>query len=429
MNPISLQELNILIKKCIEDNFSSSYWVIAEISEMRINQKGHCYLELVEKKEDEILAKIRATIWSYSYRNLSAWFEAVTGESLKQGLKILANVMVSFHEVFGLSLNIRDIDPNYTIGERARRKQEILAKLKEDGVLEMNKELPLPTVPQRIALIASPTSAGYQDFLDQLEKNIYDYRFQIILFQAIMQGKEAEKSIIDAMLIANRTIENFDLLVIIRGGGASLDLECFDSYGLASHVAQFPIPVITGICHERDETITDLVANSKLKTPTAVAEFLIAGCRQFDEKIEELFDGIAEYAKRTIQEERYLIDDISQKLRFTTLSIFDRHSYVFRQTSEKFRYGLEKKIRLIESGMDKYKNSIINSVRHILSQQKNRIDHLDSKLILLSPEMILNRGFSITRKNNQVIKDKGELSADDIIETEFSTGKVKSKIL
>ena len=429
MDPLSLRELNILIKNCIEDNFSSSYWIIAEISEMRINQKGHCYLELVEKAEDEILAKIRATIWSYSFRNLSGWFETITGESLKPGLKILANVIVSFHEIFGLSLNIRDIDPSYTIGERARRRQEILAKLKEDGIAEMNKEIPLPVVPQRIAIIASPTSAGYQDFLDQLEGNPYNYRFYLVLYQAIMQGKEAERSIIDALLKVNRSLEEFDLLVIIRGGGASLDLECFDSYDLAAHVAQFPIPVITGIGHERDETITDLVANTKLKTPTAVAEFLITGCRQFDEKIEEFFIYIADYAKSKIQEERHSLEDISQKFRLLTWAKFDRNLFALRQVSEKFKYGVENKIRLIESVIDNNRTSFKNRIQQVLYEQKILIKHLESKLILMRPDKILDRGFSITRQNSRVIKDSRQIKADDIIETEFSNGKVKSKII
>lgn len=429
MDQLSLIELNNLIKNCIEENFSTSYWIVAEISELRVNQRGHCYLELVEKDDDEILAKMRATIWSYAYRNLSVWFEAITGESLKPGIKILANVLVNFHEVFGLSLNIRDIDPKYTIGERARRRQEILEKLQKDGIAEMNKDLSLPLVPQRIALIASPTSAGYQDFIQQLAHNPFGYQFHVVLFQAIMQGKQADLSIIQAMLEVNESLNEFDLLAIIRGGGASLDLECFDSYDLASHVAQFPLPVITGIGHERDETITDLVANTKLKTPTAVAEFLISGCRQYDEKIEELFAYIAEYAKKALKEENYLLEDTSHKIRFLTLARFDKNVYGLNQIKEKFKYVIQNKIEQLTSQIEKNQYGLGTMIRNILSNQKNRMDNLSSKLMLLKPEMILSRGFSITRINNHVIKNASQIKPDDIVETEFFKGKVKSKII
>jgi exodeoxyribonuclease VII large subunit len=429
MDQLSLSELNNLIKNCIEENFSTSYWIVAEISELRVNQKGHCYLELVEKEGDEILAKMRATIWSYAFRNLSGWFETITGDSLRPGIKILANVLISFHEVFGLSLNIRDIDPKYTIGERARRRQEILERLQKDGIAEMNKELPLPLVPQRIAVIASPTSAGYQDFIQQLGNNPFGYRFRVELFQAVMQGREAELSIIQAMLEVNHYLNEFDLLVIIRGGGATLDLDCFDSYELASHVAQFPLPVITGIGHERDETITDLVANTKLKTPTAVAEFIITGCRQYDENIEELFAYIADYAKRALKEENYLLEDYRQKIRFLTRARFDKNLFALQQLKEKYNYVVSYKIEQMISRIDKNQYSLQNSIRNILIHQKNRLDHLGIKLTLLDPETIMSRGFSITRLNGQVIIDANRLSREDMIETEFFRGKVKSKIV
>jgi len=429
MDPLSLKELTNLIKTCIEKNFSSSYWVIAEISEIRINQKGHCYLELVEKENDEILAKIRATIWSYTYRNLSGWFETISGESLKPGIKILANVLIGFHEVFGISLNIRDIDPNYTIGERARRKQEIIKKLKEDGIFEMNKELPLPLVPQNIAVIASPTSAGYQDFQDQLRYNMYNYQFKFSLFQAIMQGKEAEKSIINALLEVNKNPEEFDVLIIIRGGGATLDLDCFDTYDLASHIAQFPLPVITGIGHERDETITDLVANTKLKTPTAVAEFLISGCRQFDERIEELFLYIAEYAKRIVKERSYLLDEMNQKLRYLSKNQYNRQMFYLKQTHQRLTYAVHNKIDNIESRIVNNQYLIRKTIDNILSQHRKLLHHLESKITLMNPHNILKWGFSITRFNKKAIDNVEKLKIDDIIETEFHKGNLKSKII
>lgn len=429
MEHLSLSELNRRIRDCIEKNFAATYWMVAEISELRVNQRGHCYLELVEKEGDEILAKTRATIWSYAYRNISGWFESITGDSLRPGIKILANVTVNFHEVFGLSLNIKDIDPKYTIGERAKRRQEILDKLQKDGIADMNKELPLPLVPQRIAVIASATSAGYQDFIEQLGVNPFGYRFRVELFQAVMQGKEAERSIIQAMLAVNQSLDEFDLLVIIRGGGATLDLDCFDSYELASHVAQFPLPVVTGIGHERDETITDLVANTKLKTPTAVAEFIISGCRRYDEKMEELFNYIADYAKQRLKEEAYLLDDIRQKISFLALGRMDKNFYGLQQMKEKFNYATRNKIEQMMARINKCENNLLHTIRHLISHQKNHLDHLGSKLNLLDPESILRRGFSITRLNGHVIRDASRLNKEDTIDTEFSTGKVKSKII
>jgi exodeoxyribonuclease VII large subunit len=279
MEHLSLYELNKKISEALANNLEPSYWVVAEIGQIQTNRKGHCYLELVEKEDDQIKAKTRATIWSYTYRNLSTWFEGITGQSLKAGMKILFNATIQYHEIYGFSLNIRDIDAQYTLGERAKKRQEIIERLREDGVFEMNKELRLPTVPQNIAVISSETAAGFGDFMDQIVGNDYGYEVEIELFNAVMQGEEAASSIIDAMHQVFENIGNYDLLVIIRGGGATLDLDCFDNYDLGSHVAQFPIPVITGIGHERDETITDMVAHTKMKTPTAVAEFIISGFR------------------------------------------------------------------------------------------------------------------------------------------------------
>ena len=313
MEHFSLFELNKLINEVLVKNLEPSYWIVAEIGEMRHNRNGHCYLELVEKEDDKIKAKSRATIWSYTYRNLSGWFEAITGESLKPGMKILCNATIQFHEVYGFSLNIKDIDAQYTLGERAKRKQDIIAKLQDDGIFDMNKELELPTVPQKIAVISSETAAGYGDFMDHLVNNEYAYSFDIQLFNSTMQGDQAEASIVDSMHQVFGRIDDFDLLVIIRGGGASLDLDCFDSYDIGSHIAQFPIPVITGIGHERDETIADLVAHTKIKTPTAVAEFIISGTRNFELQLDEHFSILANKLNHSIEEELVILDQLTNR--------------------------------------------------------------------------------------------------------------------
>src|ERR1035437_7708458 len=287
---LKLSELNGLVKKAVTGAFTAPVWVIGEISELKTNRSGHCYLNLIEKEEegDAIVAQARATIWSYTFRMLRPFFESTTGQQLTEGIKVLLSVSVEFHELYGYSLNIRDIDPTYSLGDMARRRREIIARLQADGVAEMNKELTLPLVPQKIAVISSATAAGYQDFVDQLTNNQAGYHFDLKLFPAIMQGNQAETSIIDALEQIYLYENFFDAVVIIRGGGSQADLNCFDNYNLAYYITQFPLPVITGISHEKANSIVDLVAHTRLKTPTAVAEFLINGVAQFDGRLDEL---------------------------------------------------------------------------------------------------------------------------------------------
>ena len=265
-------------------------WVKAEISEMTVNRSGHCYLDLIETEPgtDTVIARCRATIWSYTFRMLKPYFETTSGQAFSEGLKVLLQAKVEYHEVFGFSLNIRDIDPVYTLGDLARQRREIIRKLQDDGVFEMNKELELPVVTQRIAIISSPTAAGLQDFLDQLHNNLHQFVFYTKLFPAVMQGNEAPRSIMNALDLIFEYEEMFDAVVIIRGGGAQIDLACFDQYELAFNVAQFPLPVITGIGHDKDDTVIDMVAHTRMKTPTAVAEFLISGALQFSQQLNEL---------------------------------------------------------------------------------------------------------------------------------------------
>lgn len=428
MEHLSLSDLNRKIKECLQSNLEDSYWVVAEIGEMRVNQKGHCYLEMVEKSGDEIIAKSQAAIWSYTYRNLSGWFETLTGQSLKTGLKILCHVVVNYHEVYGLSLIIKDIDASYTIGERAKKRLEILNQLERDGVIDMNRQLPLPIVPQRIALIASSTSAGYLDFISQIRHNKSGYKFHISHYQALMQGNEAEKSIIQAMHEIHMDLDNFDLLVIIRGGGATLDLECFDSYNLAAHVAQFPIPVITGIGHERDETITDRVAHTSLKTPTAVAEFLISGCREFEERIENLYLQILDHVLNHFREQGKYLEYLSRHLKYISGQIIKEQGTVLQMVSGNLRNAAMGRKRMLNTWLAGYAASLKLHARQFLDMQSKDLNTLSRSVELVDPTNILKRGYSLTRKNNRIVKSAHDLHAGDTIETEFLDGKKKSKI-
>ena len=395
MESLSLFELNNLVKQVLDLNLASNYWVVAEIGEMRLNQKGHCYMELVEKEGEIIKAKTKANIWSYTYRNLSGWFESITKQSLQPGLKILAQVEVNFHELYGFSLTVKDIDPNFTLGERARKKQEVIEQLTADGVLDMNQEIPLPLVPQNIAVISSETAAGYGDFIDQLNNNKHRYKFNIKLFKALMQGEKAKDSIIDAMHQINETIEKFEMVVIIRGGGGQVDLDCFDTYDLATHIAQFPIPVITGIGHERDETIADLVAHTKLKTPTAVAEFLINGLENFEEKLDALFNNIWHYSNEYLTNQNYNLEHLKNQLIYGTKQSLHNANNTIIYLTEKLR----------------------TNPNTFLDKEHAKIDLLEKSIALLNPINVLKRGYSITRVNGKVLK-KQKPKKGDLLQTE-----------
>ncbi len=428
MNHFSLSELNRKIRDCLEANLNASYWVIAEVSELKVNQKGHCYLELVEKDGDNILAKSRATIWSYTYRNLSLWFESMTGEALRPGMKILSNVNVGFHEVYGLSLNIKDIDAGFTIGERALRRQEIMKKLVEDGVADMNKELPLPLVPQRIAVISAPTAAGYQDFTDQLNNNEYNFNFSIKLFPALMQGKEAVPSILGALHSVFRNADDYDLVVIIRGGGAVTDLDCFDNYDVAGHVAQFPLPVITGIGHEKDETIMDLVAHTHLKTPTAVAEFIISGTRQFEETLDETLVSLDDIVSEILDNENSVINEIAGNLGRQSRTLLNLLTTNHKLITNRFYITSKNTVEKMNTYLLQSERATKQLVRNRLSQENETLRRIDGNLNLVNINSIMKRGFSIVRNNGHLVIDSGTLNSGDLISIEFYKGKADSII-
>ncbi|MGK7395268.1 MAG: exodeoxyribonuclease VII large subunit [Candidatus Cyclobacteriaceae bacterium M3_2C_046] len=406
MEHFSLLELNQLIKSTLDSSLEPSYWVVAEIGEMRINQKGHCYMELVEKEDDTLLAKIRANIWSYAFRNISGWFEKITGQSFKPGLKILANVVVQFHEIYGLCLIVRDVDPNYTLGERAQKKQKIIDQLIADGIFEMNKELSLPLVPQRVAVISSPTAAGWEDFLKQLENNRYGYRYEVSLYKAMMQGNQAEESIIMALHEIHQKLEQFDAVAILRGGGAQVDLDCFDTYDLASHVAQFPLPVLTGIGHERDETIVDLVAHTKLKTPTAVSEFLISGCKAYEDNLDFIYKKLVDQSRKRLQAENFRLREYGQQLKYWTIQTLRDH----------------------QNNLTGFKDKIQHLSLNKLRQHQENLKFVERSISMLNPRNVLKRGYTITTRNNQLLKHIDDLKPGDEVETMTFNQRITSQI-
>jgi len=449
---LTLFELNKTVQLVINDSFPKSYWVIAEISEIKVNYKGHCYLELIEKDQgtENLIAKARAIIWSNTFKMLKPYFESTTGHELSTGLKILVYVSVEFHELYGYSLNIKDIDPCYTLGDLAKKRLETLKRLENEGVINMNKELSLPSVPQKIAIISSETAAGFGDFIDQIENNIFHYKFYVKLFPALMQGKEAEESIIGALNKICKYEDFFDAVVIIRGGGSQSDLSCFNNYWLAYHITQFPLPVITGIGHEQDESIVDIVAHTKMKTPTAVAEFLISKISEFDSYLVNLQNNFAENVNSLILEKKSTLNFVSHKFSPLVKSKLTKKeselNILFHQFEISAKNYFASKHQLLnnqfsniiysaENCINQKKQEftsiykIINLVKNsFFNRKKNQIEIFEKTLKYLKPENILKRGYSLTLVNGIIVKFADQLKKNDIIESRLSKGIVESKV-
>ena len=409
MEPLTLLELNGRVKSTLQFEMPDAYWVQAEISGINPSGQGHCYIELVQKDPTgrTFLAKAKANIWRTTWIRLRPFFEQQTGESLKVGMKVLLQVTVSFHEVYGYSLTVQDIDPTYTLGDMARRRREILQQLEKDGVIGLNKELDIPVLPHRIAVISSATAAGYGDFCDQLNKNVYGFRFYTKLFPAIMQGDDVESSVISAMDAVARRRDDFDVLVIIRGGGAVSELSCFDSYSLAFNIANFPLPVITGIGHERDDTVADVVAHTKVKTPTAAAEFLIN--RMFDtaSAMETLTHRMSDAVVERMNAEKLRIERVTQKLP----SLF-----------------AVAKVRR-EQMLENLWNRTVTGVNNIITSQIHKIELMEKGISSADPVLILKRGYTITRVNGRVVKGAMGLNKGDRLTTSFPDGTIESEII
>ena len=450
---ITLYELNQQIKDVINNSFQETLWVIAEIGELRENpNSGHCYLELVEKSEknDTLKAKAKAIIWAYTYRMLKPYFETTTGRTLSDGLKVMVNVVVEFHELYSFSLNILDIDPTYTIGDLAMKKQEILNKLEQEGVIEMNIELEIPLIPQKIAIISSETAAGYDDFINQLVNNEFNYVFYHKLFPAIMQGDKAEESIIKAFDSIYKYEGYFDVVVIIRGGGSKLDLSCFDSYWLSYNITQFPLPVITGIGHERDDSIVDIVANTKLKTPTAVAEFLINKLYQFDDSLSELQDQIISGANDTlIYENQWLTNALLgfQNSAISKISLNKNKVHNLIQKTNTIanisinykKNELSKKAQSLKTNYLKlwYENlqfiELIKSRANQISRNNfriasNKLEIYKTTIELIDPGEVLKKGYSLTYLKGKLVKNLKQVQKNDEIETHISDGVICSQV-
>ncbi len=428
---VSLYEALGQIKVAMKTYLPHSWWITGEISEIKVNYSGHCYLELIEKEEsgESIKAKARATIWSSAFRMIQPYFETTTQTQLAAGIKIMVKVSAEFHELYGFSLNITDIEPSFTIGDLARQKLEIVRRLKAEGVYDMNRNLTFPDIPQKIAVISSKTAAGYGDFINQLTRNPYGYYFDVRLFQTVMQGQETEQSVIRALDEIYALEELFDVVVIIRGGGSQTDLNSFNSYWLNLNICQFPLPVLTGIGHEQDDTIADMVAHKRLKTPTAVAEFLIGCFSEADEEIGSRSMNLYNLVKERVQAEKDRLNRAVMLLKpaVTRRLEQNRNQLVLKGMKMKSMTG-----RLLQSESNallSISNKMGNLISHYLKNATHKLEMLDKKKQYLDPFHILKRGYSITYYQGKVVKNAAMLKTDDEIETKLSEGTIKSRTL
>ena len=384
MKQYSLLELCDCIDEALQTKLDETYWVRAEIASL--TERGHCYMELVEKaKNNSIAAKVRATCWSHVYHLLAAYFANETGQMLSVGMQVLLQVEVSFHAVYGLSVNIVGIDPTFTLGDLARQRQQTIQRLQEDGVMDLQRSLKMATLPRRIAVVSASDAAGYGDFCHQLESNSGGFRFRTELYPAVMQGEQSPASIIRALgEIAERT-EEYDVVVIVRGGGATTDLRNFDDYSLALHCANFPLPIIAGVGHTRDVSVVDMVVHTSVKTPTAAAEWLINAMQEQAEKVGELYVRLQRVAQHAIHKQQNRLEALWQALRFAT--------------------------------------------QRRISKQRNQLELWEKTIGIHSPERIYRMGYSLTTVNGKVVRSIHDVKAGEEMLTHTGDGVIRSEVV
>ena len=435
MQTYTLYQLNQAIKESLKLVIPDTIWVRAEIHNISTNYSGHCYIDLVEKSEfnDQIIAKQRATIWASTYRVLAQKFQQATNSSLQVGMKILVEVSVEFHELYGLSLNVKDIDPTYTLGELQRRRLEIIQRLKNCGLIDKNKRLPMPRLVQRIAVISSPTAAGYADFVHQLQNNPHGFAYDITLFPAIMQGTQTEESILVALdkifhfsLLTPHS--SFDIVVVIRGGGATSDLQAFDSESLAERCANFPLPIITGIGHLRDETILDLVAYLNLKTPTAVAEYLISRTLELDMELLSLSERLQKSVILRLEQEKNLLISLSSYIPQYALRLLASSDNKLTSLQHRIELKTADFIAKNRTLLDRREEQIKVLAPNLLKTKQSQLDILQTKLQLLDPQQLLKKGYSFTTHNGKLVTSTAQLAPGDTITTTLADGTVDSVV-
>ena len=451
-NSLTLYELNALVRETLALEMPDEYWVEAELSEAR-EVRGHCYLELIQKDEhsNTPVAKASAKCWASTWQLAKPHFMRVTGQEIHAGMKVLLKVYAQFHESYGFSWIVTDIDPTYTMGDMARKRMEIIRQLKEEGVFELQKELQLPMFCQHIAVISSANAAGYGDFVNQLENNEYGFRFHTQLFPAVMQGEGVEQSVIGALnkifdslecktenlefasanddsslFTLHSSLDKFDCVVIIRGGGATSDLSGFDTLALAEHVANFPLPIITGIGHERDESVLDMVSHTRVKTPTAAAAFLIGHLKAVLDAIEDAEQRISSIVRQQMDMEKIRLLHLSQQIPTLFSLVRSRQEASIDRQQGNLRLSVTRRLQEERHRLDIHSHNLMPVIERRLLRERHQLDMLNEKLEALNPELLLRRGYSITLSGGKVVKDASILKSGDELETRLSKGTVRS---
>ena len=429
MEALSLYELNSLVREVIETTLREDYWVQAELAECR-EVKGHCYMELIQKDErsNTPIAKASAKCWRNTWLMLRPHFERITGQMLHPGMKVLLQVRPQFHEAFGFSWIVTDIDPNYTLGDMARKRQEIIRQLQEEGVFDLNKQIPMPLLPQRIAVISAETAAGYGDFSNQLATNPDGFYFSPTLFPAVMQGERVEQSVIQALNRINESADEFDVVVIIRGGGATSDMSGFDTLLLAENVANFPLPIITGIGHERDESIIDMISHTRVKTPTAAAAFLIDCMKTQLNHLEESQDAIIQYVNQRMQQAQLHLQLLTARIPAIARQTLSTQHQLLQQQQAAIIIAAPRILERHRQHLAIIASALKPQTERRLEQEQHRLELLAQRTHALDPVLLLNRGYSITLKDGHAMTDATTLHPGDKLETRLALGIVKSTV-
>lgn len=449
---LTLQELNGMVAHAVVAAMPAPCWVVAEIGELTEHPSGHCYMELCQKDEhsNALIAKAKAMVWANVYRMLKPYFETSTGCAMQPGLKVLLRVKVLFHELYGYSLQVVDIEPSYTLGEVALRRRATMQQLIDDGVANMNRELLLPALPKRLAVVSATKAAGLQDFIQHIEHNPQGFCIEYELFAATMQGDGAEPSIIEALGAINEARHRFDAVVIVRGGGATTDLACFDSYTLALHVAQFPLPVIAGIGHDKDQSVVDMVAHTSVKTPTAAAELILGYFANGHQALRDQLHGLERSVRELLQRELGIIADHQRAVEMLSTSILRESKMLIDMRAILLPALLSKQFAQSRAGLIALeRNAIIAgktafmgasnalelahkrldiALQQSLQQARHKLDDADAMVKHLHPNNLLAKGYSITRIGGRAITDPSQLRSGDVLTTQLRFGAVQSEV-
>ena len=427
--PLSLFELNNLVREVIATDLSMEYWVEAELSEVR-EVRGHCYMELVQKDmfSNTPVAKASAKCWKSKWMYVRPKFEQITGQYLHTGMKVMLKVYADFHEAYGFSWIVTDINPEYTLGDMAKKRMQIIEQLKQEGVFDLQKELEIPMFAQRVAVISSLNAAGFGDFTRQLTDNSYGFKFQVELFPAIMQGEGIERSVIAALDAINERLDEFDVVVIIRGGGATSDMSGFDTLALAENVANFPLPIITGIGHDRDESVLDMISHTKVKTPTAAAALLVEHLEVVWQMLIEVENELVTVAQHRIENEKQRLSHIAEKIPVLFSLVKTHYENVLDKLLMTISSMINEKVSSEKHNVQLMEEKIKPLVDVRLQREKHHLMMLEQRVKALDPEILLKRGYSITLCKGKVVVDASMLKSGDEVETKVRKGTFKSII-